>query len=55
MNMYALSLYVVTLPCLLQYLLVSGSDELITLRQLSLIYDESFIVKVQLHEVKYSW
>ena len=53
--MYALSIYVVTLLCWLQYLLVSGSSEQITLRQLSLIYDESFIVKVQLHEVKCSW
>ena len=53
-DMYALSLYIITLLCLLQYLLVSGSSEQITLRQLSLLYDESFIVKVQLHEVKCS-
>ena len=52
--MYALSLYIVTLLYLLQYLLVSGTGEQITLRQLSLIYDDSFIVKVQLHEVKCS-
>ena len=44
-DMYALSLHIITLLCLLQCLLMSGNSEQITLRQLSLIYDESFYCK----------